>query len=87
MHKPISCELFDYIEIACMFGYHVRLTIRNGDTLVGKALTTQIDQDKHEQMIIQTDKTGEQRQSVDTGTIKSLDVLTPNARFRHIDFD
>lgn len=86
MNKPISCELFDYIEIACMFGYRLKLSLSNGETLVGKALTTRTTTDKIEQLLIQNLHDNKQL-AVDTRTISALEVLTPNARFKHVNFD
>lgn len=37
----MSCDQHDYIEIACTFRYPVRLTLKSGDIIEGKALDTQ----------------------------------------------
>jgi len=38
--KPISCDNHDYIEIACMYKYDLKLDLRNGETLDVKPITT-----------------------------------------------
>lgn len=36
----ISCSDYDYIEIACMHRYPVRLSMKNGEKIEGTALDT-----------------------------------------------
>jgi len=37
-YVPISCEDYETLEIACMDGYDVELDIRDGRTVVGRAV-------------------------------------------------
>ena len=37
MTQHISCDLHDYIEVACMYGYQVRLILKDQSTVEGKA--------------------------------------------------
>ncbi|HCY28379.1 MAG TPA: hypothetical protein DHV00_08350, partial [Alteromonas macleodii] len=39
----IACQLYDYIEIACMYGLEVSVVLKDGNTVRGTALTTVID--------------------------------------------
>jgi len=39
----IACQLYDYIEIACMYGLEVSVVLKDGNTINGTALTTVID--------------------------------------------
>ncbi|MBW6454211.1 MAG: Rho-binding antiterminator, partial [Methyloprofundus sp.] len=48
----ITCALHDYIEIACMYGYQVKLRLKNGQIISGKALDIQTSVDKREYLII-----------------------------------
>ena len=83
--KPIACELFDYIEIACMFSYQVKLVLRDHSVVEGKALTTEITADKQEMLIIQNKD--ETKLSINTATLASMTVLTAGARFNQVTFD
>jgi len=39
-YKPIDCNLYDYLEIACLHRYEVELRLRDGSVLQGVAHTT-----------------------------------------------
>ncbi|MGR9087988.1 MAG: Rho-binding antiterminator [Gammaproteobacteria bacterium] len=78
----ISCELHDYIEIACMHGYRVRLRLRGGQTAIGRALDTLVTAEKKEYLIIDD---GEKRQ-VELTQIEIMEALSPNAAFKRIHF-
>lgn len=51
----ISCELHDYIEIACTFGYPLRLTLKNGEVIEGRATDTQRDAQRNECIALEVD--------------------------------
>ncbi|ABV88081.1 Rho-binding antiterminator [Shewanella pealeana] len=36
----LSCSQHDYIELVCIFNYPIKLTMKNGDSISGKALDT-----------------------------------------------
>ena len=74
----ITCDLHDYLEIACMYQYQVRLVLKDGSSLVGKAIDT-VTKDKREYLLI--DDSGETR-SVELIQLKKLEVLTANAQFK-----
>lgn len=78
----MSCDLHDYLEIACMYGYSVKLTLRDNQTLEGKALDTMTSADKREYLVIDTG----QKQQIELGQLKKLQVLTPNAKFTEVVF-
>lgn len=86
MKKPIPCELFDYIEIACMFGYKVELTLHSGERYCGVAITTHINQDKQEFLVLQLDSTPPQNIEIETSNLSEMTVLTENARFEQVRF-
>lgn len=76
---PISCDLHDYLEIACLYGYRVRLTLKDRKTLEGKAIDTITTAEKREYLII-----GDQW--IELNRIKKLQVLTANAKFSEVVF-
>ena len=73
----MTCASYDYIEMACMFGYEVELFTKEGASIIGLAKTTKnINKVEHIVMITQ----GEER-LVDLNSLNRIKVLTPNARF------
>ena len=41
-YTPIQCQIYDYIEIACMHHYQLDIELNIGEVVRGKAKTTQI---------------------------------------------
>ncbi|KOO13120.1 hypothetical protein AKJ18_20345 [Vibrio xuii] len=80
----ISCSDYDYIEIACMHRYPVRLTLKDGESLEGKALDTARNEDKQECIKLAVDST---EQLVVLDTLSKLEVLVDNPHFQLKTFD
>ncbi|MDD2758663.1 MAG: Rho-binding antiterminator [Methylomonas sp.] len=78
----LTCDQHDYIEIACMFGYRVRLTLEDQQIMEGKAVGTLTDSDKREYLIIDDG----QQHRIELMRLKKLQVLTPHARFTEMNF-
>jgi Rho-binding antiterminator len=78
----IPCDLHDYIEVACLYGYEVKLKLKDDQVLTGKAINVVTSEDKHEYLIIDNG----QKQQVDLAQLEYLHVLTPNAKFQDISF-
>ncbi len=81
MTKPISCDLHDYLEIACMYKYFVRVELKDKQTLEGKAIDV-VAAEGHEYLIIEND----QRHNIELTRLVKLKVLTPNAKFSEVNF-
>nr|WP_064494526.1 Rho-binding antiterminator [Pseudomonas chengduensis] len=62
-YQPLACDLYDYLEIACMHRYQLDIELVDGSTLRGQALTTQTTA-KEEFLLIRTSD-GEQRLRMD----------------------
>ena len=84
MPPPIACELFDYIEIACMFGYRVTLTLEDNSELIGIPDTTRTTKEKQELLVFKVE--GGSPIEIDTQRLKKMRVLTPGARFEEVTF-
>lgn len=82
MTRPIACHLHDYIEIACLHGYRVRLTLRTGVIIEGRAIDTGIDTCRQEYVLLQD----QARQKIDLRQIKTLEVLSPKPVFTVVHF-
>lgn len=76
----ISCELHDYIEIACMYGYQLKLTLMDHQIVEGKAIDTTTSAEKREFLVL------DHGQQVELNKIKKLQVTTPNAKFTEVNF-
>jgi len=77
----ISCELHDFVEVACMYGYQLRLILKNGEAIEGKALDI-VSVDQRELLVIENGG----KQQVDLMTLSKMEVLTPNAKFSEVVF-
>lgn len=86
MPNPISCERYDYLEIACLYAYRVRLTLYSGEIVEGKAITTSVNSLRKEVLVLDVGEQQQVKKEVETEKLKTLDVLTANARFKHMDF-
>ena len=80
----ISCNHYDYIEIACMHHLSVELILKNGDSVCGVATDTKRNALKQECIAINVN--GELKLIVLT-TISLLKARESNPYFDHVDFD
>jgi Rho-binding antiterminator len=81
--KPIACELYDYIEIACMRGYEVRIVLDDYSEITGKARTTKTSAKKVEYLVVDVNDLAV---DVPTHKIASMTALTAGASFTQITF-
>lgn len=87
MSKILNCDLHDYLEIACLYQYHVTLILRSGDEYRGIPQTTCAKtkgDTKYEVLIFKCDD-GDTI-DVDLLQLTSMQVNTPNEKFTHISF-
>ncbi len=82
-YTPIDCNLYDYVEIACMYRYPVRAATTDGRILTGIASDTMVDADKVEYLELLVD--GE-RDRLRLDRIASFEPLVENARFGKVRF-
>lgn len=59
MYQPIDCDIYDYLEIACMRAYTLHLELSDGRVLDATAQTTVIDRDKNEWLQVIYNNTAE----------------------------
>lgn len=79
----ITCHQYDYIEIACMYRYQVRLTFKSGDHTDGIALDTAKNEAKQECLKLQTDHG---QILVELEELEVLTAITPNPHFTQVRF-
>lgn len=76
------CDLQDYLEIACLFKYEIRILCNDDTSTQGIARDVFSKQGK-ETLVMDCDGNAAY---IDTSTMVSMDVITPGARFSHISF-
>ncbi|MBX9894781.1 MULTISPECIES: Rho-binding antiterminator [unclassified Nitrosomonas] len=79
----IDCELHDFVEVACMYRYQLKLILKDGQVIEGKAVDIASTPDKRECLIVENDT----QQQVDLMSLAKMEVLTPNAKFSEVVFD
>jgi len=84
----IACDLHDYVEIACLFGYLVGFELKSGQVLTAIPLTTQIGQGQREFLLLKSVVSINEltQDKILLTELRSMTVLTENARFSYIEF-
>lgn len=80
-YTPIQCQIYDYIEIACMRHYMLDIELTNGEKITGKAITTKI-KDKQEFIVIETEN--DEKQEIRLDLVNSIEPLNENAEFGRV---
>lgn len=81
--SPISCQLHDYIEIACLYGYDIKLKRHQLPDIHGRAITTETSSGKKEYLILQTPNGNEK---IELSDIASMTAITGNSHFDLVKF-
>ncbi len=79
----ITCDQHDYVEIACLFRYSVRLTLKSGHEVEGVAIDVRLD-DQRDECIALRNEAGVRLVALRDAA--SLEVTTENPRFRAVRF-
>lgn len=79
----ISCELHDFVEVACMYRYQLKLILKNNQVIEGKAIDIVNSPEGQECLVIDSDS----RQQIELTRLTRMEVLTPNAKFSEVVFD
>lgn len=82
-YEPISCELHDHIEIACMHRYRLRIRASRGRIVTGTACNTVTTSDKAEYLELEVNG---QRERLRLDEIVQIEPLSAGARFGAIRF-
>lgn len=81
MTKPIACDLHDYLEIACLYQYRVKLELKDNRVLEGKAIDI-VTTNGQEYLVVEN----ADQHKIDLNHLLKLKVLTPNAKFGEVRF-
>jgi Rho-binding antiterminator len=63
-YQPLACDLYDYLEIACLHRYRLEVELLDGTRLQGEALTTETTASKEEFLLLRC-ADGERRLRLD----------------------
>lgn len=80
----MKCDHYDYIEIVCMHRYPIKLTLKSGVEIQGKAIDTQRNEAREEciKMTI-----NDEVSLLVLDTILTLEVTVDNPHFKSVRFD
>ena len=80
----ISCASHDYVEIACLYGFEVKLVFKIDKVEQGKALQTTVNDNKEECLVLETDRGIEM---IVLEQVASMEAITKNPHFEKIAFE
>lgn len=79
----ISCAQYDYVEIACMYRFEVKLIFKNGNYVQGTAFQTAYNENKEECIVLKTERGNEK---IALEELAAIEAVTKNPHFEKIDF-
>jgi len=88
-YTPIQCQLYDYIEIACLRHYKLSIKLLDGGEILGRAETTKIE-DKQEFLLVSVDvetNLNQEELQIRLDKIKSITALDKNAEFKTVEIN
>ena len=80
----ISCNQYDYIEIACMHRLSIELILKNGDGVCGVATDTKRNANRDECIVVNVNS---ELQLIVLTTISVLKAHEKNPYFDHVNFE
>jgi len=80
-YKMIPCEHYDYLELACLRGYQLKIELIDGTQYQGQAITTQTRADKTEWLVIQQQQN---KQSLRLDHIVAITPVDVHAEFGRV---
>ncbi len=81
--ESIACDLYDQVEVLCLFRYEVVVTPRNGADIRGMATDTLVRAGRESLLI----DTADGQRQIELATIAAIRVETPGARIQTLRFD
>ena len=81
-YVPVDCNLYDYLEIACLHSYEVELCLHDESIVTGRAKTTRI-KDGCEFLVV---KDKHESRSIRLDLISNLRVLSSPRQFDSVSF-
>ncbi|WP_462380898.1 Rho-binding antiterminator [Pseudomonas sp. Marseille-QA0892] len=78
---PLHCDLHDYLEIACLYGYTLNIELTDGQQLTARAITTRTASTREEFLEVDT---GDVRQEIRLDQLLAIAPLDKKARFGRV---
>lgn len=79
----LSCDIHDFVEIACTYRFDVVLTLNNGEQVEGKAIDTCLNPQRQECLKLQTTNN---MMFVELMQVVSMQAKQKNPHFDHVSF-
>lgn len=74
----IKCDLHDYVEIACMYHFEVRLELKTGDSVQGEAVNIENNHQRQECLLIEN---ASGKHLVVLDSVEKMQAITKNPHF------
>ncbi|MDH0893888.1 MULTISPECIES: Rho-binding antiterminator [unclassified Pseudomonas] len=81
-YRPLDCDLYDYLELACLHGYRLQIELVEGASFVARALDTRTAPSKEEFLLLQTE---DGQREVRLDQLRAITPLDPGARFGRVE--
>lgn len=81
-YRPLDCDLYDYLELACLHGYRLQIELVEGTSFVARALDTRTAPSKEEFLLLQTE---DGQREVRLDQLRAITPLDPGARFGRVE--
>lgn len=81
-YRPLDCDLYDYLELACLHGYRLQIELVEGAGFVARALDTRTAPSKEEFLLLQTE---DGQREVRLDQLRAITPLDPGARFGRVE--
>lgn len=80
-YQPLNCDLHDYLEIACLYGYTLDIELIDGQRLTARAITTRTASTREEFLDVDT---AEGRREIRLDQLLAITPQDDNARFGRV---
>jgi Rho-binding antiterminator len=80
-YQPLNCDLHDYLEIACLYGYTLAIELSDGQRLTARAITTRTAHTREEFLEVETT---DGRHEIRLDQLLAITPLDNNARFGRV---
>ncbi|AKJ98891.1 Rho-binding antiterminator [Pseudomonas sp. WP18] len=80
-YQPLNCDLHDYLEIACLYGYTLDIELTDGQRLNARAITTRTAPTREEFLDVET---ADGRLEIRLDQLLAITPLDHSARFGRV---
>ncbi|MDX9874635.1 MAG: Rho-binding antiterminator [Spongiibacteraceae bacterium] len=83
-YQPISCDLHDYLEIACMHHYRLQIETTDGELFAAEALTIMTTADQQEFLLLEG---ADGQLEIRLDRLLAITALQPHASFGRVELN